>query len=294
MLGYFMRTKVLGNHIPLLASIKLTYRCNLSCAGCPFHPRAGMPGSHMTKAAAIESLGVLKRMGCNFIVFEGGEPLLWKDGGFTFRDLANHARERFLCVGATTNGTLPLDAPTDVLWVSVDGLKPAHDALRSDSYNTVMANIRSSSHPKLMVHYTLNARNWRDFAATADILASLDQVKGITVQFFYPYEQGEEDLKLSLEDRREAIETVLRLKKLGYPILNSVWSLKAMIRNTWRCHDRLLANVEPDGGVSLGCYVKNRGDIKCADCGFTPVAEASGAMDLRIGSLRAGWDIFLS
>ncbi len=294
MLGYFLRTSVLGQQIPLLASIKLTYRCNLACSGCPFHQRARMPGSHMSKDNAFQSLNSLKQMGCNFIVFEGGEPLLWKDGSYTFSDLVHHARKNFLCVGATTNGTMPLDAPTDVLWVSIDGLKPTHDALRSNSYDAIMANIRSSGHQKLFVHYTLNTRNWRDFAAAADMLSSLEQIKGITVQFFYPYEQGEENLKLSPEDRTQAIRTILSLKRLGYPIMNSAWSLKAMIHNTWQCRDRLLANVEPDGNVSVGCYVKNRGNIKCHECGFTPVAEASGAMDLTIGSLKAGWDIFLS
>lgn len=294
MLGFFLRTKLLGQKLPLLASIKLTYRCNLACSGCPFHQRAGMPGSHMTKDDAFRSLDILKHKGCNIIVFEGGEPLLWRDGDYTFTDLVHHARKNFLCVGATTNGTLSLDAPTDILWVSVDGLKPSHDALRSNSYDAIMANIRSSRHPKLLVHYTLNAGNWRDFAAAADMLSSLDQVKGITVQFFYPYDQGEEDLKLSPEDRSQAVQTILRLKRLGYPIMNSKWSLKSMIHNTWRCHDRLLANVEPDGSVSIGCYVKNRGEIKCRECGFTPVAEASGAMDLKLGSLKAGWDIFFS
>jgi hypothetical protein len=39
--------------------------------------------------------------------------------------------------------------------------------------------------------------------------------------------------------------------------------------------------------------VKSRGRINCPDCGFTPVAEASGALDLNIGSLLAGSRVFL-
>ncbi|HNR52741.1 MAG TPA: radical SAM protein, partial [Deltaproteobacteria bacterium] len=72
---------------------------------------------------ARRCLDVLRDLGCRIVIFEGGEPLLWKDGEYSFRDLVHLARRSFLCVGATTNGTLPLDAPTDVLWVSIDGLK---------------------------------------------------------------------------------------------------------------------------------------------------------------------------
>ena len=46
-------------------------------------------------------------------------------------------------------------------------------------------------------------------------------VQGMTVQFFYPYNQGEDDLALSGEDRRAAIDKLIELKKRGFPILNS-------------------------------------------------------------------------
>ena len=65
-----------------------------------------------------------------------------------------------------------------------------------------------------------------------------------------------------------------------------------MIENSWRCHDDILINVDPNGEIVQGCYVKNRGDVRCSECGFTPVAEASGAIDLLPGSILAGWRIF--
>ena len=40
------------------------------------------------------------------------------------------AKRRFFSVGITTNGTLPLDVGSDVLWVSLDGLRKTHDRLR--------------------------------------------------------------------------------------------------------------------------------------------------------------------
>jgi len=85
---------------------------------------------------------------------------------------------------------------------------------------------------------------------------------------------------------------LLELKKRGSPILNSANRLKAFIDNHWTCHDDILINVEPDGTITKGCYVKNRGKINCDACGFTPVAEASGALDFIPGSIYAGWRLF--
>ena len=76
-------------------------------------------------------------------------------------------------------------------------------------------------------------------------------------------------------------------------VLKSRAALGKMVRNDWTCRDWLLANVNPDGMISQGCYVKGRGEVRCEHCGFTPVAEVSRAWDLHLGSIAAGWNIFL-
>ena len=119
--AYFLRARIFRQHLPLLASFKLTYRCNLACQACPYHLRAGEDRAHMSWERACQSLEHLQRKGCRIVVFEGGEPLLWRDGGHDFNALAALARRLFLRTAATTNGTLALDVPTDVLWVSMDG-----------------------------------------------------------------------------------------------------------------------------------------------------------------------------
>jgi MoaA/NifB/PqqE/SkfB family radical SAM enzyme len=282
-----------GRHaVPLLASFKVTYRCNLACRACPFHHRQDR-AVEMSWAAALEAMDALRRLGTRIVVFEGGEPLLWRDGPFRIHDLVREARKRFLRVAVTTNGTLPLDVPAHILWVSVDGLKETHDDLRSGSFDRVRENLERADHKRIFVHCTLNRKNLDDIEGLAQWVRGLPAVKGMTFQFFYPYRQGEEDLSLSPDQRRRAVETLLDLKKRGFPILNSVGRLAAMVSGGWVCHDDILVNVDPDGSVTRGCYVKSRGEINCAACGFTPVAEASGALDLVPGSLRAGWRLFL-
>jgi len=293
LIDFYVQRKILGRSIPLLASFKLTYRCNLSCLACPFHARAHNDHSHITWNGAIEALDALKRRGTKIVVFEGGEPFLWRDGDHDLHDLVMAAKKRFLRVAVTTNGTFPLNVPADVIWVSMDGMNGTHDLLRSGSFDRVWENLKTATHPRVMVHFTMNRRNWRELEQLVEKLKDVPAVRGLTVQLFYPYDQGESPLALSPDERRMSLENVIRLKKV-YPIINSRGCLKAMIMNDWRCHDDVLINVDPDRTLTQGCYVKSRGRINCRDCGFTPVAEASAALDLRPGSILAGWRAYWS
>lgn len=289
---YFLQRKLLGHKAPLLASFKLTYRCNLACRACPFH-REEYRNIQMDWHTACRSLAILKKLNTQIVVFEGGEPLLWQDGSHGLTDLIRHAKTLFPRVAITTNGTIPFAVPADIIWVSLDGMEDTHDHLRSNSFKKTWNNLRNSDHPNVLIHMTLNRENWRDARRLLEKISGLPSARGVTVQFFYPYGKGEENLALPPEARQQAIEDVIKMKRQGFPILNSVKSLKGMILNTWTCHDDVLINVDPDGSISEGCYAKRRGNISCKDCGFTPVAEASGAIDLSPSSLYAGWSIFL-
>lgn len=290
---WFVRRR-LGRALPLLASFKLTWRCNLSCRGCPFFRRAADHPRDMSWDTAVACLQELRRWGCVIVMFEGGEPLLWHDGRRTLPDLIDYARKLFFRVGVTTNGTLGCAVPADVVWVSLDGLQQTHDRLRSNSFGRVWQCLSDGGHPKLLVHVTVNRENLVDLAALIKEVTALPAVRGVTAQFFYPYDQGEAPLGLSRTERAEAVRTLLHLKRRGLPVYNSGGVLKKMVANTWRCVDDILINVDPDGEITHGCYVRGRGQVHCSQCGFTPVAEAVAAVGLRPGALRAGWKTFIA
>jgi MoaA/NifB/PqqE/SkfB family radical SAM enzyme len=291
--GFWFRRRILGQKLPLLASFKLTYRCNLSCLACPFHRRASENNGHMSWLAATQALDELHRRGTLIVVFEGGEPFLWKDGDYTLHDLIAYAKRLFLRVAVTTNGTFSLDCQADAVWVSLDGLRETHNRLRSGSFADILENLGATTHPRVMVHYTMNRENWPDLTHLCAFLETIPAVKGITVQLFYPYDQGETALALSPRERKLALENAIRLKK-EFPLINSTGVLRRMIDNSWSCRDDLLINVDPDGTITQGCYVKSRGEIRCQECGFTPVAEATGALHLSPASLLAGWQAYLA
>ncbi len=292
--GFFAGRLLLRRKDPLLASFKITWKCNLACRGCPFHQRGKRPGNSMDWDTVCRSLDALAEMGTRIVVFEGGEPFLWRNDERTLEDAVLYAKERFTRVAVTTNGTFPLDSPADILWVSLDGLKDTHDRLRSGSFERVLGNLRETRHPRVLVHVTVHRENRGELEALLAMVREIPAVRGVTLQFFYPYGQGEAPLSLMRAERREAVEEIVALKRRGYPILNDEGRLLAMAAGSWTCHDDVLVNVDPDGTVTRGCYVKNRGAVRCSECGFTPVAEASGAVDLLPGSLRAGWSVFLS
>lgn len=284
---------VLKNYIfsskkkPFLCSYKLTYNCNLKCDQCPFHT---MKSKDPSFEEVKETLDLLYDRGNRIIVFEGGEPMLWKDGSYDIHDIVKAAKNKFFSVGMTTNGTLPLDVDTDILWVSIDGFKDMHNSLRnSNIFDKVMKNIKSSSHPKLFAHITVNSKNYSEVPELTKFLQK--NVKGTTIQFYYPY-NNKDELFLDFDKRERLLENIITLKKEGYSVLNSYAGLEAMKRNKWKCIDWLVDNANPDGSIVHGCYLKDRTDRDCSKCGFSPHVEISLAYKGNLKAIKAGVDIF--
>lgn len=287
MLDVFTRYLLTGRRKPFLASYKLTYRCNLRCRQCPFVDYAAPDPSFEQVCHCLDRL---HERGDRVVVLEGGEPLLWRDGEYRVRDVVGYARQKFTCVGLTTNGTLPLDVESDVLWVSLDGFAETHHRLRqADIFDQVIDNILNSSHPRLFAHITANAINHLEVPELVRFLS--EHVKGITIQFYYPY--GDDDaLFLPFPQRIALLERLIELKRAGYPVLNSVASLRALQHNTWRCLPWRIDSADPDGTIRQGCYLLGRAKIDCARCGFSPYTELSLAFRGNLQAIQAGLRIF--
>jgi MoaA/NifB/PqqE/SkfB family radical SAM enzyme len=278
---------VLQRDNPLLASFKLTYRCNLRCQQCPFY---SLQAEELSFPQVVDILDRLYQRGNRLVVLEGGEPMMWKDGEYSIHDVVAAARKRFFSVGMTTNGTLPLDIGVDTLWVSIDGLEKTHNDLRgAPIFSKIMENISKSQHPRLFAHITINSINADEIPALIQFLQK--KVRGITVQFYYPYNH-KDDLFLDFDRRERLLEEIIQMKKTSFPILNSYAALQALKRNTWKCDDRLIDNANPDGTITQGCYLKNRADIDCSKCGFSPHTEISLACQANPQSILAGHKIF--
>ena len=284
---YLFSHYVLARQKPMLASFKITYKCNLHCRQCPFYQ---MHSAELSYEEACHILDRLYERGNRLIVIEGGEPFLWHDREYKLSDIVLAAKQRFFSVGVTTNGTFALDVPADVIWVSLDGLQATHDLLRgAPVFDKALKNICKTTHKRLYAHITINAINAPEIP---DLIRFLEnKVAGMTIQFYYPYNHQDE-LFLEFEWREKLLEGLILMKKEGHKILNSTPALQALKRNTWKCDDRLIDNANPDGSISQGCYLKNRTDIDCSKCGFSPHTEISLACRGNLKSILAGRKIF--
>lgn len=284
---YYLKSYFLQKRIPLLAGFKITNRCNLSCLHCPFWK--GNPPKMLTFNQVKNILSTLYQLGIRILILEGGEPFLWKDGGHTIHEVVEVAKSLFFSVGITTNGTFPLTIKAHTIWVSIDGLKETHDQIRENSFDRAIENIINSPHPNIYANITINRINYHEITNLVKLLA--DKIKGITIQFHYPYEK-DDTLTLSFEERKVVLDDLITLKKAGYPITDSYLCLERLKDNSWDCQDWMLATVEPDGSINLGCYVKGRGKIQCKMCGFAAHTEISLAYKWYIESILVGKKIF--
>jgi len=288
--GYFLfyyLGSLVGRKRPLLGGVKLTHECNLTCLHCPFWRRER---ASLSFPQAISSLRALHEWGVRIIIIEGGEPFLWKDGDYGLDDVVVEARKLFFCVGVTTNGTFPIETDSDIVWVSIDGMKETHDRIRGPSFDRIIANIEASSHPRIYAHTTINSLNWQEVPELVEFLAP--RVEGITIQFHYPYEGVDEALFLPFDLRRALLDNLIGLKRRGLPLADSYACLEALKDNRWRCRPWMIASVDPDGKLTKGCYVRGRGEISCERCGFSAHTEISLAYNGVLESIRLGSNIF--
>lgn len=236
-----------------------------------------------------DTLSRLHDLGVRLLILEGGEPFLWRDGPLGLEDVVSEARRLFYRVGITTNGTFPLESSADILWVSIDGLEDTHDANRGKSFSGIVHNLESSSHSSIYANITINKLNWREIPDLVGFLR--ERVRGITIQFYYPF-SGTRDLSLSAQERAAVLDQLIALKREGLPVMDSFTALEALKDNGWRCHSWLIASAEPDGTITQGCYLKNRAEIACEQCGFAAHTEISLAYEGNLGALITAQRIF--
>lgn len=286
-LWYYLWCRFAGKRIPLLAGFKLTHHCNLRCVHCPFWKNS--QETMLTFEQVRDVMGKLRQSGVRILILEGGEPFLWRDGNYGLGEVVEEAKKLFYSVGVTTNGTFPLTINPHIIWVSIDGMKETNDSIRGKTFDVVMENIRHSRHPNILANITINKLNFREIP---DLVRFLEgKVKGVTIQFHYPY-NNEDYLCLSFPERRKVLEELITLKQQGFALSDSFECLRALRDNSWKCEDWMLANVEPDGRINFGCYVKNRGAINCSLCGFAAHTEISFAYQLMLNPILVGMKVF--
>jgi MoaA/NifB/PqqE/SkfB family radical SAM enzyme len=275
---------VVGHHLlgrtpPLIRGLVLTNRCNLRCQHCRVDARGPLDLSFAEVVAAIDAF---HREGGRCLYLEGGEPFLWHDGPQGLDDIVGYAHGlRFLTVVVYTNGTLPIRTSADMVFVSVDGLRDTHDALRGKSFDRIMGNIRDSTHPSLYINYTINSRNKEDLRAFCEHVQGIERIRGTFFYFHTPY-YGYDELYVEPPEKRRILQQLLELGR-EYRILNSRAGLQSASRNDWK-RPLQICSVYEKGTVFECC--RFRGDPElCRDCGYLSYAEIDQTLKLKPSAL---------
>lgn len=267
--GFGAKTVLFRKKDPILGTVILTDKCNLECLHCSVN----------NITAVIHPYSQIKRemqqlwdMGVRILFFCGGETFLWQDSGKTLRDLVAEAKEMgFLIVNVVTNGTFPLNLPeADLILVSLDGDRMRHNKIRSNTYDTIMENVKHAAAGNICFYMAINRIN-KD-AVRHVCLAARDtkNVRAVSFNFHTPYPDTK-DLALSQAEKADCCRMISQMMDQGAPVFNLKSAFPYLIHNTFPtpCHQCVVIE---NGRISTcGRCIDVPG--LCGQCGYFFVAE---------------------
>jgi MoaA/NifB/PqqE/SkfB family radical SAM enzyme len=279
-----MSTIVFKRKNPILATIILTDKCNLSCKHCAVN-------NITSKLYPYENIHNemidLYNRGIRILFFCGGETFLWQDYGRTIRDLVKEAKAiGFLIVNVVTNGTFPLDLPeADLILLSLDGNQESHDAIRGPTYHTILTNIKNTASSNICLYMAVNKLNIPDIEEVSIVAKSNKNIKAVSFNFHTPY-PSTEHLMLSQKEKQDCCNRIESLIKQGYPIFNLKSAFKYIINNSFKtpCYQCLVI----EDGKEYTCGRCIEIDGLCEKCGYFFAAEYALVFD---GNMRVIMDM---
>lgn len=264
-----IKTIIFKKNDPILGTVILTDKCNLKCKHCSVNNITAVVHPY---AQIKNEMRRLYDMGIRILFFCGGETFLWRDGERALRDLVVEAKRMgFLIVNVVTNGTFPIDLPeANLILLSLDGDRERHNAVRGDTYDTIMENIKNAAADNICLYMAINQINKdavRDVCVTA---RDTKNVRAVSFNFHTPYPDTKE-LALSKEEKAACCDVIKRMMKEGCPVFNLKNAFPYLINNTFPTPCRQCVVME-NGKLSVcGRCIDVPG--LCEQCGYFFVAE---------------------
>ena len=256
---------------PILGTIILTDKCNLSCKHCAVNNLTSVIYSY---EKIKNEMVTLYDMGIRILFFCGGETFLWRDKGKNLRDLVIEAKQMgFLIVNVVTNGTFELNLPeADLILLSIDGNRENHNFIRGDTYDEILKNIRESLSDNICIYMAINQINKGDVSFVSSIAKDEKNIRAISFNFHTPY-PGTENLSLTVQEKRKICDEIEMLMDKDYPIFNLKSAFPFIVNNDFKtpCYQCL---VMENGRISVCGRCVDIPDL-CDKCGYFFAAEYS-------------------
>lgn len=267
--SFWLKTVLFKKKDPILGTVIVTDRCNLKCKHCSVNNITSImhPYTQIKK-----EMQTLYDMGTRILFFCGGETFLWRDGDLTVRDLVIEAKRMgFMIVNVVTNGTQPIDLPeADLILLSLDGDRERHNAIRGNTFDTIMENVKNATANNICFYMAINQINKDAVQDVCQIAKDAKNVRAVSFNFHTPYPDTR-NLFLSKEEKQKIADAILQMMDKGYPIFNLKASLPYLVNNSFPtpCYQCLVIE---DGKISVcGRCIDVPG--LCEECGYFFVAE---------------------
>ena len=226
-------------------------------------------------------MDVLYKQGIRILFFCGGETFLWNSDTKTVRDLVIEAKEMgFLIVNVVTNGTYKLNLPeADLILLSLDGDKERHNAIRGDTYDSIMKNIDEAASDNICLYMAINQINKNSIRYVSDIAKNNPKVRAVSFNFHTPYPNTLE-LVLSTDEKQHCCNEIVKLMDEGYPVFNLKSAFPYIVQNHFPTPCRQCVVME-NGKLSIcGRCIDVPG--LCEKCGYFFAAEYALAFSGKI------------
>ncbi len=256
---------------PILGTIILTDKCNLTCKHCSVNNITGVIHPYDQIKAEME---YLFEIGIRILFFCGGETFLWQDGSRTLRDLVIEAKRMgFLIVNVVTNGTYQLNLPeADLILLSLDGGRAVHNTIRGDTYDVILKNIENSTSDNICLYMAINQINKNDIFEVCSTAKNIRNIKAVSFNFHTPYPDTEY-LALTREEKEDCCKEITALIDRGYPVFNLKSAFPYIIDNSFHTPCDQCVVIE-NGKLSV-CGRCIEIDGLCNRCGYFFAAEYS-------------------
>ena len=267
--AFGIKTVLFRGKKPILGTVIVTDKCNLHCKHCSVNNITAVVHPY---EQIMSEMQTLYDMDVRILLFCGGETFLWRDGERGLRDLVIEAKKMgFLIVNVVTNGTYPIDLPeADLILLSLDGDRERHNAIRGDTYDTIMKNIANATADNICFYMAINQINKDAVRHVCEVARDTKNVRAVSFNFHTPYPDTAE-LALSREDKQKCCDDIRDMMRQGAPVFNLKSAFPYLIDNKFPtpCHQCVVIE---NGKLSVcGRCIDVPG--LCEKCGYFFVAE---------------------
>ena len=245
--AFGIRAILSGSHKPILGTVILTDKCNLTCRHCSVNNITGVIYPYTQIKTEMQQL---YEMGVRILFFCGGETFMWRDGGKTLCDLVKEAKAMgFFIVNVVTNGTFPIDLPeADLILLSLDGDREHHNIIRGDTYDTITKNVENATSDNICFYMAINRINKECIRSVCETATGLKNVR-----------------------KDKCCKTIAELKRNGAPIFNLTNAFPYIVDNSFPTPCRQCVVIE-NGKLSVCGRCIDVPEL-CSKCGYFFVAE---------------------